>query len=142
MHAHRGEVGLHGEGGDVLLVTFGNGVHLSRRAAATLTARGIDSTMLDLRWLAPLPVNAVTTIAREFAAVLVVDETRRSGGVSEAIVAALVDSGFEGQLSRVTSADSFIPLGPSAETVVLGEDDIVNAVHSMLGVPRPAPSPI
>ena len=31
-----GEVGLHGEGRDVLLVTFGNGVHLSRRAAATL----------------------------------------------------------------------------------------------------------
>jgi 2-oxoisovalerate dehydrogenase E1 component len=136
-----GEVGLHGEGGDVLLITFGNGVHLSRRAAATLTARGVASTVLDLRWLAPLPVDAVTAIAREFAAVLVVDETRISGGVSEAIVAALVDSGFEGQLSRVTSPDSFIPLGPSAETVLLGEDDIVNAVHNILGVPTPAPPP-
>ena len=118
-------------------MTFGNGVHLSRRAAATLAARGVASTVLDLRWLAPLPVEAVTAVAREFAAVLVVDETRRSGGVSEGIVAALVDDGYEGRLARVTSADSFIPLGPAAETVLLGESDIVNAVHNLLGVPTP-----
>jgi 2-oxoisovalerate dehydrogenase E1 component len=127
-----GGVGLHGEGRDVLLVTFGNGVHLSRRAAATLATRRVACTVLDLRWLAPLPVGAVTALAGEFAAVLVVDETRRSGGVSEGIVAALVDSGYAGRLTRVTSADSFIPLGPSAGTVLLGEDDIVVAVHNLL----------
>jgi 2-oxoisovalerate dehydrogenase E1 component len=134
------EVALHGTGGDVLLITFGNGVHLSRRAAATLGARGVTSTVLDLRWLAPLPVRAVTAVAHDFAAVLVVDETRRTGGVSEGIVAALVDAGYDGRLSRVTSADSFIPLGPAAETVLLGEHEIVHAVHDLLGVPRPAPS--
>ena len=74
-----------------------------------------------------------TAVAREFAAVLVVDETRRSGGVSEGVVAALVDGGYDGRLARVTSADSFIPLGPAAETVLLGEDDIVNAVRNLLG---------
>jgi TPP-dependent pyruvate/acetoin dehydrogenase alpha subunit len=83
-----GEVRLHGDGRDVLLVTFGNGVHLSRRAAAALTARGVTSTVLDLRWLAPLPVAAVTAVAHEFTAVLVVDETRHSGGISEGVVAA------------------------------------------------------
>ena len=96
--------------------------------------------MLDLRWLAPLPVEAVTAVAREYAAVLVVDETRRSGGVSEGIVAALVDGGYDGRLARVTSADSFIPLGPAAETVLLGESEIVHAVHNLLGVPEPSPS--
>jgi 2-oxoisovalerate dehydrogenase E1 component len=135
-----GEVGVYGEGRDVLLVTFGNGVHLSRRAAATLTASGLTSTVLDLRWLAPLPVEAVTAIAAEFGAVVVVDETRRSGGVAEGVVAALVDSGYDGRLSRVTSADSFIPLGPSAETVLLGESDIVDAVHRLVDVPTTAPS--
>jgi 2-oxoisovalerate dehydrogenase E1 component len=135
------EVGLYGDGRDVLLVTFGNGVTLSKRAAHTLAARGVASTVLDLRWLAPLPVEAVTRIADEFAAVLVVDETRHSGGVSEGIVSALVDSRYQGRLARVTSADSFIPLGPSAETVLLGERDIVAAVHDLLVSRRPHDPP-
>lgn len=133
-----GEVGRYGDGRDVLLVTFGNGVHLSRRAATTLAGAGVDSTVLDLRWLAPLPVEAVAAAARDFAAVLVVDETRHSGGVSEGVVAALVDAGYQGRLSRVTSADSFIPLGPAAETVLLGESDIVTAVHDLLDIPPPS----
>jgi len=132
-HTPLGEVGRHGDGRDVLLVTFGNGVHLSRRAAATLATSGVASTVLDLRWLAPLPVEALAAAAREFPAVLVVDETRHSGGVSEGVVAALVDAGYEGRLSRINSADSFIPLGPAAETVLLAEDDIVQAAHDLLG---------
>ena len=86
--------------------------------------------MLDLRWLAPLPEDALNDAARGFDSVLVVDETRRSGGVSEAVVAALVDGGYRGRISRVTSADSFIPLGPAAETVLLSEDDIVAAADA------------
>jgi 2-oxoisovalerate dehydrogenase E1 component len=126
-----GEVGLHGEGRDVLVVTFGNGVFLSRRAAATLTDLGVASTVLDLRWLAPLPVDALTRAAAGFDAVLVVDETRRSGGVAEGVVAALVDNGYDGRLARVTSADSFVPLGPAADTVLLGETDIVEAALAL-----------
>ena len=59
------------------------------------------------------------------AAVLVVDETRHSGGVSEAVVAALVDAGYQAPISRVTSADSFIPLGPAADAVLLSEEEIL-----------------
>jgi 2-oxoisovalerate dehydrogenase E1 component len=92
--------------------------------------------VLDLRWLAPLPIEAVTRAADDFGTLLVVDETRRSGGVSEGIVAALVDNGYEGRLARVNSADSFIPLGPSAETVLLGESDIVTAVLDLHDGPR------
>ena len=125
-----GEVGLHGDGRDVLLVTFGNGVHLSRRAATVLAERGVGATVLDLRWLAPLPEDALNEAARRFDSVLVVDETRRSGGVSEAVVAALVDGEYRGRISRVTSADSFIPLGPAAETVLLSVDDIVAAAEA------------
>ena len=61
--------------------------------------------------------------AAGFDRVLVVDETRRSGGVSESVVAALVDGGYTGRIGRVTSADSFIPLGPAADHVLLSEAD-------------------
>jgi 2-oxoisovalerate dehydrogenase E1 component len=133
-----GQVATYGDGRDVLLVTFGNGVYLSRRAAATLAAEGVEASVLDLRWLAPLPIEALTAVAREFDAVLVVDESRHSGGVSEGVLAGLVDAGYQGRLSRVTSADSFVPLGPAADAVLLGEEDIVLVAHHLLGVSPPS----
>ncbi|HYJ67621.1 MAG TPA: thiamine pyrophosphate-dependent enzyme [Nocardioidaceae bacterium] len=131
-----GAVGRHGNGQDILLVTFGNGVHLSLRAAHTLAQRGVHTSVADLRWLAPLPFDALSELARDFDAILVVDETRHSGGVSEAIVAAYVDIGYDGRLARINSADSFIPLGPAAEVVLLGEDDIVTAAIELVGRPQ------
>ena len=128
-----GEVALHGQGNDVLLVTFGNGVPMSQRAAVQLADMGVHATIVDLRWLAPLPEAALSRVASEFPAVLIVDETRRSGGISEAVTASLLEGGYQGDISRVTSADSFIPLGPAAETVLLGEEEILLAAVDLLG---------
>lgn len=89
--------------------------------------------MLDLRWVAPLPEEDLLRHAAAYPAVLVVDETRRSGGVSEGVVTALVDGGYEGRVRRVTSVDSVIPLGPSAATVLLSEEDIVRGLRALLG---------
>lgn len=122
-----GTVSVYGSGTDVLVVTFGNGVPMSLRA---VRRAGVEATVLDLRWLAPLPVAALVEHAQHCARVLVVDETRRSGGVAESVVAALVDSGYDGPIARVTSRDSFVPLGPPAEHVLLSEDEIVDALVS------------
>ncbi|MWA02604.1 hypothetical protein F8568_019935 [Actinomadura sp. LD22] len=46
--------------------------------------------------LAPLPVDDLPREARATGAVLVADETRRAGGVSEGVLAALADAGFDG----------------------------------------------
>jgi 2-oxoisovalerate dehydrogenase E1 component len=112
-------------GRDILVVTFGNGVGLSRRA---IDRAGVAATVFDLRWLAPLPVLHLLSVAAAFSRVLVVDETRRSGGVSEGVVTALVDGGYSGSITRVTAEDSFVPLGPAAAHVVLTEDDVVAAL--------------
>ncbi len=63
---------------------------------------------------------------------LIVDETRRSGGVGEGVVAALVDRGYVGAALRVASVDSFVPLGPSAEYVLVGEESILEGAGSLL----------
>jgi 2-oxoisovalerate dehydrogenase E1 component len=112
---------------DLALVTFGNGVPMSLRVARRLAARGVNASVLDLRWLAPLPVDDLLAAARDAGRVLVVDETRHSGGVGEGVVTALVEQGFAGPLGRVASADSFVPLGPAAAHVLLSEDDIERA---------------
>jgi 2-oxoisovalerate dehydrogenase E1 component len=80
--------------------------------------------VFDLRWLAPLPEAELLLHAQHTGRVLVVDETRKSGGVSEAILTALVDGGFEGKMRRVTSEDAFIPLGDAANLVLLQEEAI------------------
>ena len=88
--------------------------------------------MLDLRWLAPLPEAHLMSYASRFSRVLVVDETRRSGGVGEAVLALLADGGHDGVARRVSSRDTFVPLGPAADLVLLSEDDIVQGALDLI----------
>ena len=118
---------------DLCILTFGNGVPMSLRVARGLARRGASCRVVDLRWLSPLPVADLLREAAAAGRVLVVDETRRSGGVSEAVVTALIDGRFRGSIERVTSADSFIPLGDAARVVLLDEDTIRLAAERLLG---------
>ncbi|MDN5893451.1 MAG: thiamine pyrophosphate-dependent enzyme [Nocardioides sp.] len=128
----------HGTGSDLLLVSFGNGVRMSRRVATRLAESGIEASVLDLRWLTPLPLSDLVAAAGEARAVLVVDETRASGGVSESILTALVDAGVDTPVRRVTSDDTFIPLGPAANTVLLDEEQIQHAAEQLFMTTRAA----
>jgi 2-oxoisovalerate dehydrogenase E1 component len=135
VHVPVGRARAHGDGTDLTLVTFGNGLPMSLRVAERLRAGGIGAKVLDLRWLAPLPIDDLVAAAEATGRVLVVDETRRSGGVSEAVVTALVDRGYRGRLARVASADSFVPLGDAANHVLLGEPEIEQAARALLASP-------
>ena len=127
-----GHARTYGDGSDLTLVTFGNGVRMSLRVARRLAESGVSCRVLDLRWLAPLPVEDLLREATATGRVLVVDETRRTGGVAEGVFAALTDAGFPGSIRRVASEDSFIPLGDAALTVLLSEETIHNAAMLML----------
>jgi 2-oxoisovalerate dehydrogenase E1 component len=117
---------------DITLVTFGNGVPMSLRVAARLAADGIGARVFDLRWLAPLPSAQLLAEAERTGRVLVVDETRRSGGVSEGVLAALADAGFAGRAGRVAAADSYVPLGDAANLVLVSEPEIEAAARRLL----------
>jgi 2-oxoisovalerate dehydrogenase E1 component len=124
-----GEVGVYdhrGEGAPLVIFTYGNGVPMSLRVAKGLERDNVRVRVVDLRWIAPLPTAAIEAHAREASAVLVVDECRISGNVSEAIAAALADTGAikSKPFARVASADSFIPLADAANLVLLQEDEI------------------
>ena len=120
------------EGGDLTIVTWANGLQLSLRVARILEQQGVRARVLDLRWLAPLPVEDILREARATGRVLVVDETRRTGGVSEGILAELVDAGFDGRMARVTSKDSFVPLGDAARLVLVSEEEIEAAALELV----------
>lgn len=111
------------------MITFGNGVPMSLRVQRRLaeSTPAIATDVLDLRWLAPLPVDDLVAAANRTGRVLIVDETRHTGGVGEGVITALVEAGFRGPIRRVSSQDSFVPLGAAAQQVLLGEDEIVEA---------------
>ncbi len=131
-HVPVGRARSYGDGTDLTIVTFGNGLRMSLRAAVRLTQEEKKCRVLDLRWLSPLPIDDLMRSAELTGNVLIADETRRTGGVSEAIVTALIDNGFTGRIARVTSQDSFVPLGAAAEQVLLSEQDIEHAAHKLL----------
>lgn len=129
-----GEVGIHHPAAsDLLLVSYANGVRLCLRAAKRLAKHGIQARVLDLRWLNPLPFEAIMAHAGDCAATLVVDECRETGGgPSEAIISDLSLRDVKRPLARLCAADSFVPLGNATEHVLVTEEQIVHAAMELV----------
>ena len=121
-----------GSAEDLTIVTFGNGVRISLRVAGRLARRGVGVRVVDLRWLVPLPVLDLVRECTATRRVLVVDETRRSGGVGEGVLAALVEAGYAGAVQRIAAHDTFVPLGPAAHAVLVDEEAVEQAAHAIL----------
>ena len=131
-----GEVGVyHPFHRDVLIVTFGNGLRMSLRAAKRLEEEhGVRARVLDLRWLSPLPFAAIREHANDCCGVLVADECRASGaGIADAVIAHLAENDYHYPMRSVRSVDTYVPLGPAADLVLMSEEDIVNGALAAAG---------
>lgn len=125
----------HAAANDLTIVSFCNGIYLSMRAARELKERhGISARVVDLRWLNPLNETLICEQARATGRLLVVDETRRTGALSEAIFAIMVENGCgDVPMARITGADSFIPLGAAAFEVLPKQEQIVDQALRLVG---------
>jgi 2-oxoisovalerate dehydrogenase E1 component len=121
------------DAGDLVVFTFGNGVPMALRAARELEKRrGWRTRVVDLRWLAPLNDAFIVEQARSAKRILVLDEGRRSAGVGEGIITAIVEGGFGATpLQRVVGADTYTPLAGAALLVLPGEAEVVAAAERM-----------
>jgi 2-oxoisovalerate dehydrogenase E1 component len=138
-----GDVGAYGQtdaDADVLLVSYANGLRISLQAAKRLAdEHGVRARVIDLRWLNPLPLEAIRAHATEVGSVVVVDECRSTGGgVADAIVADLAEHRIGKRLGSVRAVDSFVPLGPSTAAVLVGVDQVVAAAVASLTKKRKA----
>ncbi len=128
-----GELGHWGAGVDLAIVTYGNGVHLARQAAAELGPAGQRLRIIDLRWLTGIDHDAVHDAVADCEQVLIIDECRRSGSVSEELVTGLVERGVASErVQRLTAEDSFIPLGPAATLTLPSRAQIVERARGLL----------
>lgn len=126
-----GQVGQIGDGTDLAIVTFGNGHHLSRQAQAQLQTQGHASRVIDLRWLSPLPEASLLQALQGVSRVLIVDETRRTGGVAEALMALFAEH-LSVPFARLTAEDSFIATGPAYGATMPSVASILGAALDLL----------
>jgi 2-oxoisovalerate dehydrogenase E1 component len=127
-----GEIGQHGAGTDLAIVTYGNGYYLSRQAEVALATKGVKARVIDIRWLAPLPGDAILRAVDGCAHVLIADECRRSGNHSEALMALLAEAGHP-SFARVTAEDSFIATGPAYAATLPSAKQIEEAALRLVG---------
>ncbi|TGG92809.1 MFS transporter [Natronospirillum operosum] len=124
--------GQAGKATRLAIITYGNGVYLSEQARPLLAEQGLAPRLIDLRWLTDIDHDALHETVHDCTHVLIVDECRRHGSVSEELMAELTERGFPGdRLARLTADDSFIALGRAATSTLPGRDDIVAAALSL-----------
>lgn len=127
-----GQVSVHGSGADLAIVSFANGVYLSQQAQQRLAAEGVHARVVDLNWLSPLPEDALLEAVKDCKRVLIVDETRRSGGIADALMT-LFSERTDLPHARISAQDSFIPTGPAYAVTMPSADEIIAAARQMAG---------
>ncbi|CAB0151509.1 Pyruvate dehydrogenase E1 component subunit beta [Pseudidiomarina piscicola] len=128
-----GEPAVHGDGEELAIISYGNGYYLSRKAERQLAEAGHRVRVLDIRCLVPLHVDKIVAALGNTTKLLVVDECRRRGSLSEELITTLHER-YHGKfaIQRLTAEDSFIPLGQAAYSVLPSSDAITDLALSML----------
>ena len=126
-----GEARVARPGSDVTIVTYGNMVHESQKAAEQLAEEGVDVEILDLRSLIPLDEAAILESVKKTNRLLVVHEDTRTGGIAGEIAMRVSEKAFEwldAPMLRVTALDTPVPYSPPLEDYFLPQvEDILTA---------------
>ncbi|MFD2165049.1 dehydrogenase E1 component subunit alpha/beta [Thalassotalea euphylliae] len=133
---HKIDTGVksYGDGKDVCIVTYGNGFYLSRQAQQALAGEGVHAKVVDLRFLAPLDEEGIIREVSGYNRILIVDECRITGSISEALTTLLYESqpSQDMKVARIAAEDSFIPLGSAAYHVLPSKQQIVDKAKAMM----------
>ena len=106
------------KGDDVLVVAVGAMARLGLEVADRAAAQGIGVTVVDPRWVSPVPAELVE-LARSYRLVLTVEDNGRTGGVGSMVSQALRDADID-----VPTRDLGIPqrfLDHASRSQILGE---------------------
>lgn len=126
-----GEIGVNGKGTDLAIISYANGYYLSTKAQKNLQESGINVRVIDMRWLAPLPVKAILEATKDCTNVLIVDECRTTGSQSEALMAHFTEAGRT-RVSRIAAEDSFIATGPAYAATLPSTESIIAAATALV----------
>ncbi len=82
-----------GESADILLISVGSMATMAVEAAAQAYREGVGVTVIDPRWVKPLPESLVT-MARRYKSVVVIEDGIRHGGIASTVSEMFRDEGL------------------------------------------------
>ncbi|MGE3608334.1 MAG: dehydrogenase E1 component subunit alpha/beta [Bacteriovoracaceae bacterium] len=131
-----GEFGIIEGDKSLCIISYGNGHYLSHEARKDLIENyGVNPTLIDLRWIAPLDEGKLSRTLSQFAHVLVVEECRKTGSLSESLMTMMIEHCSPlPKIKRVCSYDTFIPLGDAAQIALVSSKDIIEASIILMGL--------
>lgn len=92
---------------DVLLVTVGPMAELGLKVADALAAQGIGATVVDPRWVVPVP-KSILALAAEHRIVVTVEDGIRVGGIGTRVRQDLREAGIDTAVDELGLPDEFI----------------------------------
>nr|WP_194241424.1 1-deoxy-D-xylulose-5-phosphate synthase [Galbitalea soli] len=131
---------------DVLIVTVGPMAGLGLQVAERLAAQGIGATVVDPRWVVPVPASIIE-FAREHRILVSIEDGVRVGGIGTRIRQDLRSAGVDTAVTELGLPDEFLPHGSRAEILDLvdltpqkiARDLIAQVLGSRIPVARPLP---
>ena len=131
---------------DVLIVTVGPMAKLGLQVAERLAAQGIGATVIDPRWVVPVP-QSVIDISAEHRIVVTIEDGVRVGGIGTRIRQDLRAAGVDTAVTELGLPDQFLPHG-SREFIMeqvgltpqaIARDVVAQVLGSKIPVARPLP---
>jgi 1-deoxy-D-xylulose-5-phosphate synthase len=138
-----GPVDVLREGTDVLLVAVGAMARLAVEVAERVQAQGISTTVVDPRWVTPVPQELVD-LARSHRLVVTVEDGARVGGVGSQVSQALRDADVDVPARDLGVADAFLEHGTRAEVLAhvgLTAQEVARRVVEAVSRLEPQPDP-
>ena len=130
-----GKAALRRAGNDLAIISYGAYVHVGMRVATTLAKDGIESSVLDLRSLAPLDRDAVLAVARHCNRVLIIEEDTRTGSIGESLAAIIQEEAFEyldAPIRIIGALDTPVPYSPPLEEEFLANEKQIEKAARLL----------
>jgi 1-deoxy-D-xylulose-5-phosphate synthase len=103
-----------GESADVLLVSIGAMAPIAVEAASQAYREGVGVTVVDPRWVKPLPTSLVT-MARRYKSVVVLEDGIRHGGIASSLSEMFRDARLEVPIHSIGVPLEFIEHSKRAE---------------------------
>lgn len=110
----RGEELLDGK--DLTIIAIGATVYPALQAAESLRKQGVDTGVINARFIKPLDAELIMTAARGTGRVITVEENALQGGFGSAVLELLYDNGLQNvKIKRLGIPDHFIEHGSQAQ---------------------------
>ncbi|NQX14308.1 1-deoxy-D-xylulose-5-phosphate synthase [Rathayibacter sp. VKM Ac-2857] len=143
------DVLLRSERQDVLLVTVGPMAAMGLDVARRLAAQGIGATVVDPRWVVPVP-RSIIDLAREHRIVVSIEDGVRVGGIGTRIRQDLREAGVDTAVTELGLPDQFLDHAKREEILDdvgltpqhIARDVVAQVLGSKIPVARPLPEEV